>query len=471
MTHTRCSTCGNEIGILEIRCPHCGKSLDPADSISDTLGEETRRVQQELESSIGDINAELDRQLRDLEQSSRELLDDTPGSFPSPDAPAEHGDLQEPTEPAAGDVDRPIGRAGSSTATIAPVASAKRTIRWGQSHDALTVEVNHLSWLNFALCHANVSPVQDITLTNHSLRALNNPLLEIAIAPREYGDAWQQTLGRMAPGDHRRLESVRLPLSRDRLQRVVENERANLKITVTEKGAPLVARTLDIDIQPFNHWMFMFESLEYLAAFVTPNQPALTRVIAEAAELLEQRTGDTSLAGYQMGGPQRIRQIVAALHDALALRGVDYINPPAVGLESGGQKIRSVGDTLEGGRGTCLDLTVLLAALMEQVGLRPLVVLVPGHAFVGCWTTEESFDEAVVDIDAWAPGEAVAENQEHLLVLNSVDLCQRCLFDEAEQAGLQWIQHCLRAHRAGQRVHLFLIDIHACRQSGITPLS
>jgi len=38
-------------------------------------------------------------------------------------------------------------------------------------------------------------------------------------------------------------------------------------------------------------------------------------------------------------------------------------------------------------KGACLDYSVLLAALMERAGLRPLLVFVEGHAMIGAWLT------------------------------------------------------------------------------------
>ena len=47
--------------------------------------------------------------------------------------------------------------------------------------------------------------------------------------------------------------------------------------------------------------------------------------------------------------------------------------------------------------GACLDLTVLFASLLEQAGLRPLILFKQGHAFAGCWLKPEDFSAPVVD--------------------------------------------------------------------------
>ena len=47
------------------------------------------------------------------------------------------------------------------------------------------------------------------------------------------------------------------------------------------------------------------------------------------------------------------------------------------------QRILSPKQTLLENSGNCIDLTVLFASCLEAVGIKPFVVLVPQHAFVG----------------------------------------------------------------------------------------
>jgi len=67
---------------------------------------------------------------------------------------------------------------------------------------------------------------------------------------------------------------------------------------------------------------------------------------------------------------------------------IDYVNS-VISYPSGiTQRIRLPQDTLKLGSANCIDGTVLFASALENIGLEPLIVLVPGHAFVGWrrWT-------------------------------------------------------------------------------------
>ena len=54
-----------------------------------------------------------------------------------------------------------------------------------------------------------------------------------------------------------------------------------------------------IEVLAHDQWGGMRSLPEMLAAFILPNHPAIETLLAEAARILEQWTGDASLSGYQ----------------------------------------------------------------------------------------------------------------------------------------------------------------------------
>lgn len=47
------------------------------------------------------------------------------------------------------------------------------------------------------------------------------------------------------------------------------------------------------------------------------------------------------------------------------------------------QRVRPPSTSWRERRASCIDGSVLIASVLERIGLQPLIVLVPGHAFVG----------------------------------------------------------------------------------------
>ena len=66
--------------------------------------------------------------------------------------------------------------------------------------------------------------------------------------------------------------------------------------------------------------------------------------------------------------------------------------------------MRTPGDVLTWRVGTPLDTVVVLAAALEQAGIRPLLWLADGHAFLGYWREERSAESAATT-DAVAAGQ------------------------------------------------------------------
>jgi hypothetical protein len=88
-----------------------------------------------------------------------------------------------------------------------------------------------------------------------------------------------------------------------------------------------------------------------------------------------------------VGEQGRTTPQVKALFDELKARGMTYVmDPDVTAEESFVQRTRLPAEVLASTNAQCLDGTLLFATLMEAIGIRPIVVLVPGHAFVG-WHT------------------------------------------------------------------------------------
>src|SRR3546814_7999822 len=123
---------------------------------------------------------------------------------------------------------------------------------------------------------------------------------------------------------------------------------------------------------------------ELLAAFVMPNDPAVSRLLKEASEILRRPGKDPWLEGYQQKSRKRVWEIAAAIRAAATQRRIACSEPPA-SFERSGQRIRIPGEVLDNGLATCLDTAVLFASALEQIGLRPLIAFTEGHAICGLW--------------------------------------------------------------------------------------
>jgi hypothetical protein len=137
---------------------------------------------------------------------------------------------------------------------------------------------------------------------------------------------------------------------------------------------------------------------KYLAAWVTPNHPEISRILRLADEF----HSETGFSAYQKGETTEetaasVREQVQAIF--LALKYKTELIYASTNLQWDirpgwiTQKVRLPGECLEqGALANCLDGAVLFASLLERIGIEPLLVLVPGHAFIG-WRVERGVDQ------------------------------------------------------------------------------
>lgn len=113
-----------------------------------------------------------------------------------------------------------------------------------------------------------------------------------------------------------------------------------------------------------------FDNYPLLAAFVTPNQETVKNTANYISGGLETITNDRDVYTAFLRCFETLRQM-----------NVKYIQePPGFWTGTAAQYVQYPHETLTRASGTCLDLAICMAALMEAVGIRSYIALIPGHA-------------------------------------------------------------------------------------------
>lgn len=161
--------------------------------------------------------------------------------------------------------------------------------------------------------------------------------------------------------------------------------RVQLDVRVFEGGAAVFEQSMPVELLPRDYlptWHKTSEdtkrpTLHNLGAWITPNEPAVEALLTTAKQRL---VGRQTFSGPQA---ETLPQ-VQALYDELKARGVSYVMDPAVSSDQFlGQRTRLPVEVIASTNAQCLEGTLLFATLLEAIGLEPIVVTVPGHAFVG----------------------------------------------------------------------------------------
>lgn len=242
------------------------------------------------------------------------------------------------------------------------------------------------------------------------------------------------------------------------------NERESVDLVATLADAATDGRVLAtarhrLAIVPASHWCGTQNTCESIAAFVTPNAPAIADLLRDVSARVQASTGNGALDGYQSASPERAQRLAEACYDALTARAVTYVAAQP-SFETAGQKVRTIGDVLADGMGNCLDLAVSLAALLEACGLWPMIVIGDGHATVAFATIDSHFPDAV----HLGPSRLV--NRLELGELRVIEATAACGgtqgFGAALTEGECWLREA-----SGE---ILVVDISAARRAGFHPL-
>src|SRR4051794_23702856 len=268
----------------------------------------------------------------------------------------------------------------------------------------VSVEITSTPVLSYALAHNRVPVVNRLALTTCG-GAVRGAAVRLSVRDAE-GPIAQgvELLVDLDEGRTTVLTDIALVIDPAAMLQVDDQRPGVIEVEVECAGEVLGRTTQGVQVLAAQQWLGrpVPLALEMLAAHVMPNHPAITALVVEAGEILEQRTGRGELAGYA-DGPERVDDVVRALADVLQRRGIRHSEPPASWADLG-QQVRTPGDVLTWRVATPLDVVVLLAAALEQSGVRPLLWLADGHSFLGYWREERGAEStATPDVSGLVP--------------------------------------------------------------------
>jgi hypothetical protein len=257
----------------------------------------------------------------------------------------------------------------------------------------------------YHLLNAQDFPFFRVTIDNTSPDGADASIITSALI-EDHSDLAQETTD-VGKGEH--VDVTLLPtLKHSILTTLTEMRKVTLQISVKQispEVQDLKNKTESVQLMARNEALIalrgedkrVLDLTKYLVAWVTPNHPEITRVLRIARDFHPEKR----LNGYQDGDAieetaASVREQVRAIFMALKYRtGLAYasttlrweIQPNWIT-----QKVHLPSECLgQGALANCLDGVVLFASLLERISIEPLLVIVPGHAFVG-WRVDRGVD-------------------------------------------------------------------------------
>jgi hypothetical protein len=132
---------------------------------------------------------------------------------------------------------------------------------------------------------------------------------------------------------------------------------------------------------------------DLFAAFVNENSPVVDQLLLEALEW--HAVGQ--FYGYNQGraSADNVRIQVFAIWNALQHRHVKYSSittPSGFSDKVQSQSVRFVDQTVRVSEANCVDGSVLFASVLYKIGIHPVLVMKPGHMFLGYYLDARSHE-------------------------------------------------------------------------------
>ncbi len=323
------------------------------------------------------------------------------------------------------------------------------------------IEIEADATLGYASIQNAVPVVRSLRLTNHGADPLENLQVLITCNPR-FAQGIKLRFDRLAPRESRRVSPVDLHPDHSYLAELQEAVQAVVKVTVLTGTHELAHKAQPLEILAYDQWAGTRALPELLAAFCMPNNPAVDVLIGKASKLLRSQHSELSMNGYQSKNREVVWKQVSALYSTISAEALQYSEPPA-SFGSDGQKIRTPERILETRVATCLDLAMLFASCLEQAGLRPVVLIKDGHAWVGVWLHSACFADPLTD-DVQAVRKRVDSGE--FLVFETTGVAQH----HSHRPSLRIAMEQGHAHLLEEDSFRYAVDVHRAREVQIKPL-
>ncbi|KAB7738425.1 hypothetical protein F2P47_17225 [Parvibaculum sedimenti] len=326
----------------------------------------------------------------------------------------------------------------------------------------ICIQAEIARYITFATHQCDIAVIADLVVHNPLQTGLEDLTLHLTAEPKVLGDrVWR--IDRIGAESEFHLRDRRVSIAGGLLDSLTERMRAEVTLQLRKGETVLAESCHPIIALARNEWGGSNYMPELLAAFVTPNDPAVQRILKEASLVLEASGKSGALDGYQSKSRKRSWEIVSGLWAAVSRRGLTYAEPPA-SFGRHGQKIRLPSMIEEQGLATCLDTALLFAAAIEQAGLNPVVVFTEDHALTGAWLQPQTLRTLTTE-DPIDIRKAIAQDELVLFETTMATGGHAMPFSRAIAEGRRQVSE------ANENAFVYAIDIRQARGRDIQPLS
>lgn len=220
-------------------------------------------------------------------------------------------------------------------------------------------------------------------------------------------------------------------------RRISQVEKRNFEL----RGVTEIEFT-SIEQNEINSWYDMWDNSELLAAYMTDEDEVVKTYFGKISETM----GGTPYVQTA----EDLGKLLGAIYQFQIGSGMVYMGAKGVPEVLGDtrtlvQSVKLPREVIQGNSGTCIELTILVSALLNQCGVKSSMVLIPGHAF-----------PIIQSPSGWIGFETTGIGGTNLGGVHS--------FQQAFEAGQKYWEQCLKGE-----LPYVVVDYQELQAKGIRP--
>src|SRR5882724_3947053 len=250
-----------------------------------------------------------------------------------------------------------------------------------------------------------------------------------------------------------------IPWKYDALRGIQQSTPLSIKFRLIDKGGQVKEQVVKVNFRSIRECITGFtldgksERTTLLAAYVNEENPQIDRLLKEGID----KNWVTSWAAYQLG-PQDLDRQVKAIWKILSSKGIRYSDITGSTTNTSqmcfSQTVRPFCESIYNKQANCVDGTLVFASIMKKIGIRPALVLVPGHCFLAFHRTDTD-DNDYIFLETTMLGNIKGTPTEQAFEAN--------YFDALKSASATF------AKTAKEQV--FIIDVEKARLQKVSPIN
>ena len=325
----------------------------------------------------------------------------------------------------------------------------------------VSVQIDYGKHLNLALAQ-NKCPL----ITSLKIKNVTDQKMEGLTCRISSSDDFFQTktveVGPLWQGAESELGSIKLNYNVGLLRKLEDAQQGSFRIEIVNGDETLFSQDYEVQALAADQSHSIWDLPIFLASFVKPNCESIHQLQSDVArEMQKIAGGDASLAGYQLDR-EHVFKMCAAIYRAIQKKGISYSNP-ASSFNLPGQKIRMPDTVFKYKLATCLDSSILFASIMEACQLHPVIIIISGHAFAGCFLADSHLPQIEMR-DPQVLRKLIAANE--FIAIETTMVTSDKTFEECERFGRE-----VRLAAENDSEFYCAIDIVAARNTGVMPLA